>query len=96
MEQYHHVIERPYGRVELVFEVYGDGDHMVCGIYELRGRINVRRHWYRLVRAHVRRLERIAKQSGCREMRVAGRNWSRILIDYEPFDDAPNGLRKVL
>ena len=96
MEQYPFVIERPYGRVEVVLEVYGTGDEMICGIYELRGKINVRRHFHKLVRAHMRRIERIAKQSGCSEMRVAGRNWSRILKDYEPFDDVPNGLRKVL
>jgi len=96
MEQYPFVIERPYGRVEVVLEVYGTGDEMICGIYELRGKINVRRHFHKLIRAHVKRLERIAKQSGCSEMRVAGRNWKRILKDYQPLDGVENGLRKAL
>jgi hypothetical protein len=69
---------------------------MTVGIFDLRGKLNVRRHWFRLVRAHVRRLERIAKESGASEMRVAGRNWSRVLLDYEPLDGIENGLRKAL
>ena len=91
------IIDRPYGRVEVVMEVYGSGDDMIAGIYQLRGKVNLRpKRWLRVVRAHVKRLERIAKESGCRELRVAGRFWGRVLPDYEPYDGVPNGLRKVL
>ena len=91
------VIDRPYGRVELVLEVYGSGDDMIAGIYELRGRINLKpKRWLKVVRAHVHRIERICKFSGCCELRVAGRNWKRILPEYEPYDGVPNGLRKRL
>lgn len=91
-----YTIVRPYGTVEIEMETFCYGDEMVCAVFDLRGRINVKRHWHRLIRAHMRRLERIARESGCREMRVAGRNWSRVLLDYEPFDGVANGLRKVL
>ena len=91
-----YTIVRPYGTVEIEMETFGYGDERVCSVFDLRGRINVKRHWHRLIRAHMRRLERIAKQSGCSEMRVAGRNWSRVLPDYEPLDGIENGLRKRL
>jgi hypothetical protein len=29
-------------------------------------------------------------------MRVAGRNWARVLTDYEPLGGLRNGLRKAL
>jgi hypothetical protein len=29
-------------------------------------------------------------------MRLGGRDWSKILPDYEPLDGVPNGLRKRL
>jgi hypothetical protein len=48
------------------------------------------------VREQMRLIEQMAKESGVTEMRVAGRDWSRVLRDYEPFDEVPNGLRKVL
>lgn len=96
-ERYPFVIERPYGRVEIIMEVYGDGDDMIAGIFTLKGRINLKpKRWLKVVRAHVHRLERIAKFSGCRELRVAGRNWKRILPEYESYDGVPNGLRKAL
>lgn len=97
MEQFPFVIDRPYGRVEVVLEVYGSGDDMVCGIYKLNGQINLPpKRWLQVVRGHVHRIERIVKQSGCREMRVAGRSWKRILPEYQPYDGVRNGLRKAL
>ena len=94
---YPFVIDRPYGRVEVVLEVYGDGDDMVAGIYTLKGAINLRpKRWLKVVRGHIRRLERICKQSGCCELRLAGRNWHRVLPDYEPLAGLQNGLRKAL
>lgn len=91
------VIDRPYGRVEIILEVYGSGDDMVAGIYQLKGRISLKpKRWLRVVRGYVHRIERICKFSGCRELRVAGRNWKQILPEYEPYDGVPNGLRKRL
>jgi hypothetical protein len=90
-------IRRPYGRAVVELEVYGDGDTMIAGIKRLKGCIDLPpKRWLKVVRAHVKRLEVIVKESGCRELRVAGRFWGRVLPDYEPYDGVPNGLRKVL
>jgi len=96
-ELYRFKIRRPYGRAVVELEVYGDGDTMIAGIKRLRGRIDLTpKRWLAVVRGHLHRIERIVKQSGCRELRVAGRNWKHILTDYEPYDGVPNGLRKRL
>lgn len=85
------------GCAAMIFEVYGSGDHMVCGLYWLMAKTFVPpKQWLRVVREQMRLIEQMAKESGVTEMRVAGRNWSRVLPDYEPFDEVPNGLRKRL
>lgn len=90
-------IRRPYGKAVVELEVYGDGDFRIAGIKRLKGRINLPpKRWLKVVRGHIHRIERIVKESGCCELRVAGRDWKRILTDYEPYDGVPNRLRKVL
>ena len=85
------------GCAAMILEVYGSGDFMVCGIYQMVGKIKAKpKAWLRVVREEMRKIERVCKESGISEMRVAGRDWHRILPDYEPFDGVPNGLRKRL
>lgn len=85
------------GIVVMILETYGSGDHMVCGIYQMIGKINAKpKAWLRIVRDELRKIEQDCKASGVSELRLAGRDWHRILTDYEPFPDIPNGLRKVL
>lgn len=85
------------GAVWVELEIYEDGNRLVCGITDLRGEINVRpKLWLRIVRDQLRQIEQFAKESGVSEIRLGGRNWSRVLPDYEPFEDIPNGLRKRL
>jgi hypothetical protein len=84
--------------VTVIFEIEEEGGETVCGLYRLDGRINLPpRAWLRLVRAEIEKLERIARDAGCTEMRVAGRDWSRVLPDYERIPGgSPNLLRKRL
>ncbi len=85
------------GGGEVTLQIYGSGDHMVCGLYKLEGRIDLRpKAFIRTVRAELKKLEDIARWSGCTEMRLAGRDWSKILPDYEPLPQLRNGLRKAL
>ena len=81
-----------------MLEVYGSGDDMVAGIYQVTGLINLKpKRWLRVVRGHLRRIERICKESGCCELRIAGRDWSRVLRDYEPLAGGQKHLlRKAL
>lgn len=70
-----------------------------CWIVYIGGSISgSRRQWLGRVRMGMRYFEHLARQDGCVEMRVEGRDWSRVLTDYEPLDDVPgiNELRKVL
>ena len=40
--------------------------------------------------------EAVARDAGCSEIKICGRDWSKILKDYEPFDGFLNGIRKGL
>lgn len=90
-------IERPGCRAVMQLEVYEEPTGLVCSIYRLRGRIDLpRAEWLQAVREEMHRIEGFAKLAGCTEMRLGGRNWSRVLPDYQPLSGVTNGLRKAL
>lgn len=96
-ELYPFIIDRPYGRVEVTLEVWGSGDDMVCGFRHMEGHIDLPpKALVAAAKQEIAVLERIAKESGCTEMRHVGPGWTRILDDYEPIPDVPHGLRKRL
>ena len=69
-----------------------------CLIHTLSGTITLGpKAWLKAVRDEIWKLERIARQAGCTEMRIEGRDWSRILPGYShwPAGDG-HGLRKAL
>jgi hypothetical protein len=82
----------------VAFEIYEEDGTLVCGLQQLEGRFNLPpKQWLRMVRAEMSKLESIARDAGCAEMRIAGRDWSRVLPDYEPLPGGkPNRLRKRL
>lgn len=93
------VIRRPGAEVTMVLQVFEDKGTKVCGIYKAAGRINLKpKEWLAAVRQEVAMLEQIALDAGCDEMRLSGRDWSRVLagMGYEAFPAKRNGLRKVL
>lgn len=87
-------------RVNITLEVYDDNGRHVCLIHTLSGRIELGpKAWVGAVRDEVHKLERIARSGGCAEMRVEGRDWSRILspLGYVPWPEGEGfGLRKAL
>lgn len=87
-------------RVFIQLEAYEDEGKVVCLIHTLSGRINLPpREWLRAVRDEIRKLERIARSAGCAEMRIEGRDWSRVLrgLNYQPWPEGEgHGLRKAL
>jgi len=90
-------ITRPGADVMASLEVFEEDGAKVCGIFQIDGTIALPpKMWVAAVRAEVGTLEGIARDAGCVEMRIAGRDWSRVLPDYERFDGVRNGLRKVL
>lgn len=81
-----------------ILETYEEDGVLVCGIYRLDGTIRLEpKAWLRAVRAEVKKLENIARDAGCAEMRIAGRDWSRVLPDYQSMmGDSPNLIFKRL
>jgi hypothetical protein len=85
------------GAAALILEIYEEDGRVICGIYQMAAKIDLPpKQWLHLVRSGMAFVEQKARESGATEMRVAGRDWSRVLPDYEPFDGVKNGLRKVL
>lgn len=91
-------IVRPGVRVLIRIEVYEDAGQMVCLIHTLSGTISLGpKAWLNAVRDEIWKLERIARQAGCVEMRIEGRDWSRVLPGYSHWPAGEgHGLRKVL
>lgn len=90
-------IVRPGCRAVMQLEVYEEPSGLVCSIRRLRGRIDLpRREWLAAVREEIGKIEGLARDAGCNEMRLGGRKWSRVLTDYEPLIGVKNGLRKRL
>ena len=81
----------------VTFEIYEDErGELICGLLDLRGRFD-RGALITTARREMKTLETLARNAGCAEMRVAGRDWSRVLTDYEPLPGGkPNRLRKRL
>ena len=48
------------------------------------------------MRAMMGQFEDMARAAGAEEIRIGGRDWSRVFPDFERFDDVPNRLRKRL
>lgn len=92
------VIRRPGAEVTMTLQVFEEDGRKVCGIYEARGWIALRpKAWVAAVQNEIMKLEDIARNAGCEEMRLSGRDWSSVLkgIGYEAFPALRNGLRKV-
>lgn len=82
------------GRCFVVLEVTGD---FVCWTKFLGGRIaGGPKERLRVIRDAVAHIERVARDAGCKEHRLCGRDWRRILPDYLPVAGFPNELRKDL
>jgi hypothetical protein len=81
-----------------IFEVFDEGGKTICGLYQLRGHIDLPpKAWLREVRTHVGKFEEMARGAGCTELRIAGRDWSRVLPDYQSMmGDSPNLIFKRL
>lgn len=95
-------ISTPAGDALAWFEIAeheADPKRMVCWVYYLMKVSSAGlgpKAWLASVRQVVGTLEQKAREAGCVEMRVRGRDWSRILHDYEFIDGVPNGLKKRL
>lgn len=88
----------PGGGGHITLQAEDEDGRMICGVYHLEGKLNLPpKAWLGRIRAEMRRLENIARAAGCVEMRMGGRDWSRVFPDYEPIQGpTPNLLRKVL
>lgn len=88
-------LHSPNGHGEIMLDVYEEEGRMICGVYRLDAKLE-RNGWLRNMRAEMAKLEQVAKDAGCVEMRLGGRDWSRVFPGYEFLMGVKNGLRKAL
>jgi hypothetical protein len=92
-------IARPgEGDVAVTLEIFQDEDgSMICGLRQLEGRITLGPKAMRAAMlTELAKIEDIARQAGCTEMRHAGEDRAWCLPGYEPMDGLRNGRRKRL
>ena len=86
----------PAGAVRITLELFEEDDRIICGIYACDV---VRSPGTRLIsaaRQGIGLIEDMMRKAGVAEVRLGGRDWSRILTDYERLEGVENGLRKAL
>lgn len=72
-------------------------DDLVCWVKYLAGAIEGGpKARVALMREAVARMESVARNAGCTEIKLCGRDWSRVLKNYRPLEGHPNGLTKEL
>jgi hypothetical protein len=72
-------------------------DGLACWVKYLAGQIEGGpRARVATIRAAVEHIEAVARNAGCTEIKLCGRDWSAILPDYEALGGHQNGLRKGL
>ena len=93
-------IVRPGVAVNITLAVYLEDEKPICLLHTLRGKVKLKpKAWLQAVRGEMVRLEHIAREAGCHEMRIEGRDWSRVLqgMGYMPWGSGEgHALRKVL
>jgi hypothetical protein len=89
-------IRIPDGEAQITFEIYEEDGRICCGILTLKGHLTQPpKAWIRTMRKYLTKIEDMARESGCHELRIAGRDWAKIFPSYEPYDGPRNGIRKV-
>ena len=90
-------IVRPKADVMVTLELFEDGGEMVCGLRFLGGEIHLGPKAMRAaITEELAKIEKIARDAGCAEMRHAGEDRAWCLPGYEPMDGLRNGRRKRL
>lgn len=95
-----HGIVLPGVRVLVTLEAYEDAGEIVCLFHTLTGKIELGpKAWLQAIRDNMQVFERIARNAGCTEMRIEGRDWGRVLkpLGYVPWPEGEGfALRKRL
>lgn len=74
-----------------------EAGELACGIKRIDGFLNEPpKQWLRTMRAEFEKICVRAKEAGFVEVRLCGRDWSKVFPELEPIDGLPNGLRKRL
>lgn len=87
----------PGGSGYIVFELFSEDGKVKCFTSYIAGASTLRpKAWLAAIRGIVAEFEAKLRDAGCKENFIGGRDWSRVLPDYQPADDVPNRLKKVL
>lgn len=88
---------RPVADVMVTLEIYEENGERICGLRFLSGTIDLPpRAMQSMIIEEVRKIEDLAREAGCREIRHAGDDRAWFLPGYEPMPDLKNGRRKRL
>lgn len=88
---------RENGSGIVTLEVFEEEGRLVCGVFHLEGWLmEPPKKWLRTMRGELNQLAGIARSAGCDELRLRGRDWSRVFPELEPIEGLPNGLRMRL
>ncbi len=90
-------VKRPECDVDVLVHVLDASEGArCCCIFHIEGEISAGpKATLQAVRETLATLERLARDAGCDELRIIGRDWARMLPDYERSWRG-KGLRKVL
>lgn len=90
-------VRRKSARGALIAEIFEEDGKLCCWACFIAGKVDGGpRQFLRTMREIMAGLEFHVKQAGCAEMRIGGRDWSRVFPDFSVADPATNELRKVL
>jgi hypothetical protein len=83
--------------VMVTLQVVEDGGEMICGLRHIEGEIDLPpRAMMAAFSEELAKIERIARDAGCAEMRHSGDDRKWFLPGYEPMAELKNGRRKRL
>jgi hypothetical protein len=90
-------VTRPGVDVLVTLQLCDDGDEIVCGLRWIEGQMTLGPKAMRAaITEELSKIEAIAREAGCTEMRHAGDDRGWCLPGYEPMPELPHGRRKRL
>jgi hypothetical protein len=90
-------VKRPGVNVLVTLQLCDDAGEMVCGLRWIEGRIDLGPKAMRAaITEELSKIEAIAREAGCTEMRHSGDDRGWCLPGYEPMPELPHGRRKRL
>lgn len=90
-------VTRPGVDVLVTLQLFNEGGDMICGLRWIEGTMTLRPKAMRAaIIEELTKIEAIARDAGCTEMRHSGDDRGWCLPGYEPMPELPHGRKKRL